>query len=139
MSLSIRNQLPGTVTTLTPGEAMATVGIRLTGGQDITAAITREAAEDLRLTPGTAVRALMKSTEIALATAPVESLSIRNRLPGTVTHIAAGDAMVSVRVTVEGGELTSAITRDAAEDLALSPGTPVVALIKATEVALATA
>ncbi|MFJ7343451.1 molybdopterin-binding protein [Streptomyces sp. NPDC101110] len=139
MSLSIRNQLPGTVTTLTPGEAMATVGIRLTGGQDITAAITREAAEDLRLTPGTAVRALMKSTEIALATAPVEGLSIRNRLPGTVTHIAAGDAMVSVRVTVEGGELTSAITRDAAEDLALSPGTPVVALIKATEVALATA
>ncbi|MEW2611649.1 TOBE domain-containing protein [Streptomyces sp. NPDC047880] len=139
MSLSIRNQLPGTVTALTPGEAMATVRIRLSGGQDLTAAITREAAEDLRLTPGTAVRALVKSTEISLATAPVEVLSIRNRLPGNVTDIATGDAMVSVHLTVEGGELTSAITRDAAEDLALSPGTPVVALIKATEVALATA
>ncbi|MFD8234116.1 molybdopterin-binding protein [Streptomyces sp. NPDC059696] len=139
MSLSIRNQLPGTVTALTPGEAMATVRVRLTGGQDLTAAITREAAEDLRLTPGTAVRALVKSTEVSLATAPVEGLSIRNRLPGTVTDLAAGDAMVSVRLTVEGGELTSAITRDAAEDLALSPGTPVVALIKATELSLATA
>ncbi|MEU1319391.1 TOBE domain-containing protein [Streptomyces tibetensis] len=67
------------------------------------------------------------------------SLSIRNQLPGTVTDLAAGEAMVSVRRTVEGGELTSAITRDAAEDLALSPGTPVVALIKATAVSLATA
>ncbi|WP_030835848.1 TOBE domain-containing protein [Streptomyces sp. NRRL S-475] len=139
MSLSIRNQLPGTVTTVTPGEAMATVRVRLKGGQDLTAAITREAAEDLRLTPGTAVRALMKSTEVSLATAPVEGLSIRNQLPGTVTALAAGDAMASVRVTVQGGELSAAITREAAEDLALSPGLPVVALIKATEVALATA
>ncbi|MEU7720965.1 TOBE domain-containing protein [Streptomyces tibetensis] len=139
MSLSIRNQLPGTVTAVTSGEAMATVRIRLTGGQDLTAAVTREAAEDLRLAPGTAVRALLKSTEVSVATAPVEGLSIRNQLPGTVTDLAAGEAMVSVRLTIEGGELTSAITRDAAEDLALSPGTPVVALIKATEVSLATA
>ncbi|MFD5739139.1 molybdopterin-binding protein [Streptomyces massasporeus] len=136
MSLSIRNQLPGTVTAVTPGEAMATVRVRLTGGQDLTAAITRDAAQDLRLTPGTSVRALMKSTEVSLATAPVEGLSIRNQLPGRVTDLTAGEAMASVRVTVEGGELTAVITRDAAEDLALSPGTPVVALIKATEVSL---
>ncbi|MGW6548353.1 TOBE domain-containing protein [Streptomyces massasporeus] len=139
MSLSIRNQLPGTVTAVTTGEAMATVTVRLSGGQDLTAAITRDAAEDLRLAPGTAMRALMKSTEVSLATAPVEGLSIRNQLPGTVADLATGEAMASVRVTVEGGELTAAITRDAAEDLALSPGTPVVALIKATEVSLATA
>ncbi|MFF5982399.1 molybdopterin-binding protein [Streptomyces olindensis] len=138
MSLSIRNQLPGVVTAVTPGEVMATVRVRLTGGQDLTAAITREAAEDLRLAPGTAVRALVKSTEISLATAPVEGLSIRNRLAGTVEDVTAGDAMASVRVTVEDGALTAAITKDAADDLALSPGTPVVALIKSTEVALAT-
>ncbi|CAM5692267.1 TOBE domain-containing protein [Streptomyces coeruleorubidus] len=137
MSLSIRNQLPGTVTAVTPGEVMATVRVRLTGGQVLTAAITREAADDLGLAPGTAVRALVKSTEVSLATAPVEGLSIRNRLPGTVTDIATGDAMASVRITVEGGELTAAITRDAADDLALSAGTPVVALIKSTEVSLA--
>ncbi|BCL19106.1 TOBE domain-containing protein [Streptomyces tuirus] len=139
MSLSIRNQLPGTVTAVTPGEAMATVRVRLTGGQDLTAAITREAAQDLRLAPGTPVLALMKSTEVSLATAPIEGLSIRNQFPGRITGLTAGEAMASVRVTVEGGELTAAITRDAAEELALMPGTPVVALIKATEVSLTTA
>ncbi|MFJ8538078.1 molybdopterin-binding protein [Streptomyces sp. NPDC093591] len=139
MTLTIRNQLPGTITAITPGEVMATVKLRLAGGQDLTAAITREAVEDLGLAEGTAVNALVKATEIALATAPIDGLSIRNRLPGTITGIATGGAMASVKIAVEGGALTAVITRDATTDLALSPGAPVVALIKATEVALATA
>ena len=138
-SLSIRNQIPGTVTAITPGEVMATVKVRLTGGQDITAAITRESAEELRLAAGTAVRALVKATEVSLATAPVEGLSIRNQLPGTVTDVAIGGAMASVKVAVDGGELTSAITKEAVTELALAAGTPVVALIKSTEISLATA
>jgi len=138
MTLSIRNQIPGTVTAVTPGEVMATVKVRLTGGQDITAAITLESVEELGLTDGTAVRALVKSTEVSLATAPVEGLSIRNQLPGTVTDVSTGGAMASVKVAVQGGELTSAITRDAAQDLGLTSGTPVVALIKSTEISLAT-
>lgn len=138
MSLSIRNQLAGTVTAVTPGEAMATVRVRLSGGQDLTAAITRDAADELSLAAGTAVRALVKSTEIALATGRVDGLSIRNRLPGTVTAVTAGEAMASVRVAVEGAELTAAITREAADDLSLPVGAPVVALVKSTEVSLAT-
>ncbi|MFF9045492.1 molybdopterin-binding protein [Streptomyces parvulus] len=137
MSLSIRNQLPGTVTTVTSGEAMATVRIRLSGGQDLTSAITRDSAEDLALTAGTAVRALVKSTEVALATERVEGLSIRNQLSGTVTALTAGGAMASVGIAVEGAALTAVVTKEAAEDLGLTVGAPVVALIKSTEVSLA--
>ncbi|MFD6924437.1 molybdopterin-binding protein [Streptomyces sp. NPDC059944] len=139
MSLSIRNQIPGTVTAVTPGEVMATVKVRLDGGQDLTAAITLEAVKDLGLAEGSPVRAMMKSTEVALATGPVEGLSIRNQLPGTVSDVAMGGAMATVKVTVDGGELTAAITKDAVTDLALTPGSSVVALIKSTEVSLATA
>ncbi|MER7969987.1 MULTISPECIES: TOBE domain-containing protein [unclassified Streptomyces] len=139
MSLSLRNQLPGTVTAVTPGEVMAAVRVRLAGGQDLTAAITLEAVEDLGLAAGSAVRALVKSTEVALATGPVAGVSIRNQLPGTVAGVALGGAMATVKVAVPGGELTSAITREAAADLGLAPGSPVVALIKSTEVSLATA
>ncbi len=138
MSLSIRNQLPGTVTAVTPGEAMATVRVRLTGGQDLTAAITREAADDLGLSAGSAVRALVKSTEVSLATGRTDGLSIRNRLPGAVTRITLGEAMAAVRVTVGDAELTAVITKEAAEELGLFVGSDVVALIKSTEIALAT-
>lgn len=138
MSLSIRNQLPGTVTSVTPGEAMATVRIRLDGGQDVTAAITADAVKDLGLAEGSSVRTLVKATEVSLATGPVEGLSIRNRLAGTVREVATGAAMASVRVAVDGGELTAAITKDAAADLGLAEGSTVTALFKATEVSLAT-
>ncbi|MFJ8111549.1 molybdopterin-binding protein [Streptomyces sp. NPDC096132] len=139
MTLSIRNQLPGTITGVQPGEVMATVKIHLDGGQDLTAAITLEAVNDLTLTAGTAVRALVKSTEVSLATQRVDGLSIRNQLHGTVTGLTLGEAMATVRVTVDGGELTAAITKDAATDLGLFVGSDVIALIKATEVALAVA
>ncbi|WP_405867797.1 MULTISPECIES: molybdopterin-binding protein [unclassified Streptomyces] len=138
MSLSIRNQLPGTVTAVTPGEVMATVKVRLDSGQDLTAAITLEAVKDLGLAEGSAVRAMVKSTEVALATGPVAGLSIRNQLPGTVGDVATGGAMATVKVAVDGGELTAAITKDAVTDLGLSAGSTVVALIKSTEVSLAT-
>ncbi|MFJ9341516.1 molybdopterin-binding protein [Streptomyces sp. NPDC101733] len=139
MSLSIRNQIPGTITSVTAGEAMSTVKVRLAGGQDITAAITTDAVKDLGLAEGTAVKALVKSTEVSLATGPVEGISIRNQIAGTVTDVATGGAMGSVKVAVEGGELTAAVTKDAVEALGLTAGTSVVALIKSTEISLATA
>ncbi|MFJ8436788.1 molybdopterin-binding protein [Kitasatospora sp. NPDC094019] len=140
MSLSIRNQIPGTVTSVTAGEAMATVRARLDGGQEVTAAVTVDAVKDLGLAEDSAVHAMVKSTDVSLATGPVTGLSIRNRIPGTVTGIAAGAAMATVRVAVEGGGvLTAAVTRDAVDDLGLTTGSAVTALIKATELSLATA
>jgi molybdopterin-binding protein len=67
MKLSTRNQLAGTVTGITYGEAMAVVKVTLDGGQQITSSITREAADDLELAEGTAVTVLVKSTEVMLA------------------------------------------------------------------------
>ncbi|WP_405571777.1 TOBE domain-containing protein [Streptomyces sp. NBC_01167] len=139
MSLSIRNQLPGTVTSVTSGEAMATVKVRLDGGQNVTAAITSEAVKDLGLGEGSVVRALMKATEVAVATGTVDGLSIRNRIPGTVSDVSAGGAMASVKIDIEGGGLTAAITNDAVTDLGLTAGSSVVALIKSTEISLASA
>ncbi|AUY52423.1 TOBE domain-containing protein [Streptomyces sp. CB01881] len=139
MSLSIRNQLPGTVTAVTTGEVMATVKVRLTSGQELTAAVTMDAVKDLGLGAGSTVQALVKSTEVSLATGPVAGLSIRNQIPGTVAEVATGAAMAGVKVDVADGALTAAITADAAAELGLAAGSPVVALIKSTEVSLSAA
>ncbi|RKT08012.1 molybdate transport system regulatory protein [Streptomyces sp. 3211.6] len=139
MTLSIRNQISGTVTSITAGEAMSSVKVRLEGGQEITAVITTDAAKELGLAEGAAVKALVKATEVSLATGAVSGVSIRNQIPGTVVDVAAGPAMASVKVDVNGGGLTAAITADAVKDLGLAAGTSVVALIKATEISLAAA
>ncbi len=67
MRLSTRNQLAGTITEVTLGAVMATVKVRLDGGdQVVTASITKDAAEDLGLEEGKAATVFIKSTEVAI-------------------------------------------------------------------------
>ncbi|WP_261568750.1 TOBE domain-containing protein [Frankia gtarii] len=138
MSLTIRNQLTGTITDITEGAVMSTVLITLAGGQNVTAAVTLDAIKELGLSVGSTVEILVKSTEVALSTGSLDGLSIRNQLRGTVSSLETGGAMAVAHITLDsGGELTSAITLAAATDLGLAEGSPVTALIKSTEVALA--
>ena len=138
MRLSIRNQLDGVIESITRGEVMGTVQTRLSGGQEITAAITLDAIDDLQLATGTPVTVLLKSTEVSVATGPVSGLSIRNQIPGTVFEVDNGAVMTTIKITIEGGHtVTAAITKDSSDDLELAPGDPVTALIKSTEVAIA--
>ena len=64
MRLSARNQLPGTVVSVDIGAVMATVVIRLAGGENVVAAITKDSAESLQLAEGDAVTAVIKATEV---------------------------------------------------------------------------
>ena len=67
MRLSIRNQLTGVITEVNLGAVMATVKVRLDGGEQvITSSITKDAAEDLGLQPGMPAKVFMKSTEVAI-------------------------------------------------------------------------
>lgn len=67
MRLSTRNQLTGTVTDVTLGAVMATVKVKLDGGEQIvTASITKDAAEELGLAAGKPATVLIKSTEVMI-------------------------------------------------------------------------
>jgi molybdate transport system regulatory protein len=69
----------------------------------------------------------------------VVKLSARNQFPATVRSVKEGTVMAEVTVEVDGGhELVAAITAGSAKRLGLAPGKRVVAIIKATEVILAT-
>ena len=67
MRLSTRNQLTGTITEVHLGAVMATVRVKLDGGdQIVTASITKDAAEELGLAAGLAATVFVKSTEVAI-------------------------------------------------------------------------
>jgi molybdopterin-binding protein len=61
-------------------------------------------------------------------------LSARNRLAGVVIKVEKDGVMALVEIEAGPYLLAAAITRDAVEELALVPGVPVVATIKATSV-----
>jgi molybdopterin-binding protein len=67
MPLSARNQIKGRVTKITKGEATANVEVEA-GGQRLVASITVEAANELELAEGTEVTAIIKASDVILAT-----------------------------------------------------------------------
>jgi molybdopterin-binding protein len=64
--LSARNQLTGTISAIEVGAVMTVVKVDLDGGQQITASITKDAADDLGLAVGDRVTAIVKSTEVMI-------------------------------------------------------------------------
>jgi molybdopterin-binding protein len=64
-------------------------------------------------------------------------LSGRNRLTGTVVSIRRGEAIANVVVDVNGQRMVSSITVEAADELGLTEGTAVTAVVKASDVMLA--
>jgi molybdopterin-binding protein len=65
MRLSARNQLSGTVRSVTLGAVMAEVVVDV-GGQEVVSAITRASAEALELAEGAKVTVVIKATEVML-------------------------------------------------------------------------
>jgi molybdopterin-binding protein len=65
-------------------------------------------------------------------------LSARNQLSGTVQSINRGEAIANVVIDVAGQRLVASITVEAVKDLGLSEGSQVTAIIKASDVILAT-
>ena len=63
-------------------------------------------------------------------------ISARNKISGRITDIEKGSAMATVMIDARDCKLTTAITRQAADDLQLAPGDQVTALFKSTEVLL---
>ena len=65
-------------------------------------------------------------------------LSARNQLSGTVQSINQGAAIANVVLDVSGQRLVASITVEAVQELGLSEGSQVTAIIKASDVILAT-
>lgn len=68
MRISVRNQLSGTVKTITHDQIMAEVVVTLDGGQEVVSIISAAAVQHLQLAPGAHVTVVIKSTEVMLAT-----------------------------------------------------------------------
>jgi molybdopterin-binding protein len=65
MQISVRNKLPGTVKEVKMGTVMAEIVVQV-GENQVVAAITKDAAEELGIKVGDSVTALVKSTSVMI-------------------------------------------------------------------------
>jgi len=65
MTLSARNQLPGTVKSVVLGSVMAEVIVDV-AGHEVAAAVTRHSVERLDVRAGDSVKVVIKATEVMI-------------------------------------------------------------------------
>lgn len=66
MKLSARNVIPGTVVEVKKGQTTAHVRVDI-GGQIVTASITNEAVDELKLAAGQKAHVVIKSSDVMIA------------------------------------------------------------------------
>jgi molybdopterin-binding protein len=66
MAISARNQIKGTVKSVTLGNVMAEVLVDVGTGNEMVAAITRASAQALALAAGDSVTVVVKSTDVMI-------------------------------------------------------------------------
>ncbi len=85
--------------------------------------------------PGKRLRLVIEARDVALATAELTGLSIRNRFRATIARIERLDASQAlVALSASGGSVMAVLTHDAVADLRLAPGAEVWCLVKSVAV-----
>lgn len=139
MSISARNQLTGKITTIRPGAVNDEIEVSLENGCKLVSVITNSSKISLDLNVGKDVIALIKAPWVMLASEDSDLLfSARNQFPGKITAIDKGAVNATVHLQTDAGfNLTSVITNESVEEMALATEKRVIALVKASSVMLA--
>ena len=138
MQTSARNELAGTVRTVTPGAVNTEVVLDLGQGEELVAIVTNVSAETLGLRVGASAYALIKAPWVILTTDESLCSSARNRLCGRVETITEGAVNSEVTLALTSGKrLTAIVTAESVKTLGLREGGNACALIKASHVIIA--
>jgi molybdopterin-binding protein len=68
---------------------------------------------------------------------PIQAVNARNQFRGKIVEIIVGSVVSEIDVETPAGTVTSVITTRSVRDLDLKVGSDVIAIVKATDVALA--
>ncbi len=140
MQVSARNQLVGSVSEIKEGAVNNEVILTLGDGEELTTVITRESCKALDLVVGKEAVAIIKAPWVVLAKPDCGlQFSARNQFSGKVTNVIEGAVNSTVHlVTDKGVEITAIITNESLQEMKLTKGVDIIALVKASSVILAT-
>ena len=139
MAVSARNQLTGTVSAVAMGAVNDEVELTL-GGAKLVAIVTHSSQQALGLAKGKEAIALIKAPWVTLATEDCGlKFSARNQFAGSVSTITEGAVNATVHIKTDAGfEIVAVVTNESQDEMKLTTGSRVIALIKASAILIAT-
>lgn len=139
MLTSARNHFSGVVTAIHAGAVNDVVELTLSGGERLTAVVTRESVETLGLVVGAQAVALVKASWVMIAAGEgvALKLSARNQWQGVIQRLTPGAVNTEVVIALKGGNTVAAIiTQQSAQEMQLAEGQAATAIFKASSVIL---
>lgn len=129
------NRLSGLISAIDTHGSIALVDVDVSGHR-FTATLIGNGDEATGWREGAAVTLLFKETEVSLAKDLSGRISMRNRIPCTVTGLDHGKLLTRVALEFDGHAIESVITTRSARSLELAIGDRVEGLVKANEMTL---
>ncbi|HJV72616.1 MAG TPA: TOBE domain-containing protein [Noviherbaspirillum sp.] len=126
------NRLPAKIAAVDVHGSIALVDAAVDAHR-FTAMLIGAADEVKNWTTGMPVTLLFKETEVSLAKNLSGLLSMRNRIPCTVTAVEHGKLLTKVSLNFNGNLIESIITTRSSHALSIAPGDIVEGLVKANE------
>ncbi len=127
------NQLPAQITEIKTSGEIALITLRC-GGETFSSLIIHN--NEAFIKKGNEVVMAFKETEVAIAKNLNGLLSIRNRFQSTITSIEKGTLLSEITLNFKGNKLVSIITTASCENMELTVGDEVEALLKTNELLL---
>lgn len=138
MRTSARNQFLGRIDEIRTGAIHSEVHLDIGAEQPLVAIVTQESVARLGLEIGGEAIALIKASWVILSSNDGLRCSARNQFRGLVQSVREGPINTEVGLALASGRiLTAVITHESADDMELSRGQMITALIKASHVILA--
>ena len=125
----------GTITRVVKGHIHANVQI-LWKSIPLSVVITKASCEDMQLSEDDSITVLIKGTDVMLAKSFSGMISARNRVSGIVKRIIRGDVVSKVFVESQEEMLHAIITNTSLEEMDISEGNEITAIVKSTELIL---
>ncbi len=136
MKISARNQIAGKVIEVTEGQVNAVVAVEV-GGNTIKSTITKSAVAEMGIKVGDSVYAIIKASNVIIATDVPNKISARNVIKANVVEVKNGEVNSQINLSAGSLKLASTITVDATKELGIKQNDEVFAIIKASNILIA--
>ena len=112
LTTSARNQLPATLTKIDTNGLHSTLTLTLAGGDILRSTITAKSVENMGLSVGCDLYAIIKSSDIHIVSALPSSDTTNNILSGTVETLETSGDNIEIALRLEGGTILVALEKE---------------------------
>lgn len=127
------NYIKASVTSIDSFDGITIVGF--SAGSEVLTMMSLELDRSLKV--GSDVMLAVKATTVSLSREKSALLSISNQLPVQISSINEGELLSSIKLSFESSTIESIITKSSAVRMDLKPDDEIVALVKASDLAIA--